>query len=118
MISKSLRRHVLEEWRGLPDRARPERLTDSASAIQDLVKRLGLSERIDEAEIAAEWKAIVGDFLAEHSKPARLQQGILVIQVVQPTIRFELERTWKKQIIAKLKERFGTSTIRDVKFYT
>ena len=39
-----------------------------------------------------------------------------MIRVIQPSVRYELDRTWKPEIIRKLKERFGEKMIRDIKF--
>jgi hypothetical protein len=36
--------------------------------------------------------------------------------VIQSSVRYELDRTWKPEIIRKLREQFGEKTIRDVKF--
>ena len=116
MISRSLKRYVLQEWRGLPDSSKPDRQVAVSDLVSKLVGKLGLGERISEAEIGACWKEIVGPFLAEHSTPAKLVDGILQIQVLQPTVRFELERNWKKEILSKLQQRFGKKVIREVRF--
>ncbi len=59
---------------------------------------------------------IVGEFIAQHSIPDRLVAGTLMIRVIQPSVRYELDRTWKPEIIRKLKEQFGEKMIRDIKF--
>ena len=76
---------------------------------------LGLGERVREGEVMAAWKGIVGDFNAMHSMPDRLREGVLYVRVLQPTVRFELERL-RPQVVAKLKERFGVRTVREVRF--
>ena len=45
-----------------------------------------------------------------------MQQGTLVVQVLQPTVLYELDRQWKPAILEKLRERFGTGRIQTVKF--
>ena len=45
-----------------------------------------------------------------------IAQLFLTVRVLQPTVHFELDRFWKPKILAKLKERFGSRTVRDVKF--
>ncbi len=62
------------------------------------------------------WKEIVGEFIAQHSSPAFLREGVLYVQVLQPTVHYELDRVWKPQIVKKLKARFGSKVIRDVRF--
>ncbi len=62
------------------------------------------------------WREVVGDFLAEHSVPVALKEGVLIIQVLQPTVRYELDRTWKPEILRKLKARFGAKSVKEVRF--
>jgi hypothetical protein len=58
----------------------------------------------------------VGAFLGQNSAPHRLQQGVLSVRVLQPTLRYEFDRVWKKDILAKLQARFGVKTVKDLKF--
>jgi predicted nucleic acid-binding Zn ribbon protein len=116
MITPSLRRSILAEWRGYgePSASRPAvRVSD---AIGDLVGKLGLGERICEQEILSTWQEIVGEFLATHSTPNRLVNGVLHVQVIQPSVRYELENRWRKVVLEKLKERFGAQVVRDIRF--
>ena len=116
-MDKHLRARVLTEWRGLPQKPpRPDRAVSAAECVQKLMQRLGLKERLQEAQVLQFWKEVVGDFIAEHSCPTRLKDGILYVQVVQPTVHYELDRSWKPEILKKLKKRFGAKTIRDVRF--
>jgi predicted nucleic acid-binding Zn ribbon protein len=62
------------------------------------------------------WANIVGDFIAAHSAPVALRDGILYVRVLQPALHYELEQVSKMDILRKLKQRFGTKTIRDIRF--
>lgn len=112
-----IRKRVLEDWRGLPEPPeRPERCVLVGEALKKLLPKLGLTERLNEQEVQSTWREIVGDFLAEHSLPISMREGILIIQVLQPTVRYELDRTWKPEILRKLRARFGAKTIREIRF--
>jgi predicted nucleic acid-binding Zn ribbon protein len=116
-MNPSLRSSILSDWRGLPQKEpRPDRTKSVADSIKDVLLKLGLKERLTEAEIIEAWKEIVGDFIATHSVPSRLRDGVLFVQVIQSTVHYELDRVWKPDLIKKLKARFGARTIRDVKF--
>jgi hypothetical protein len=115
MSAKSLRKFVVEEWRGLPEKREERPLVAVATAIQQLVTKLGLRERINEADIQGAWRDIVGDFIAQHSQPSRLVNGVLHIQVMQSSVRYELDRTWRVEILRKLQARFGKTAIKDIK---
>jgi len=117
MSADSFRRKVIAEWRGLPDPPpQAERCLSVGALLEKLMPKLGLKDRMGEAQIMDAWKEIVGDFLAQHSIPSGLQSGVLTVQVVQPTVRYELDRTWKPEILKKLQARFGPRIVREIRF--
>jgi predicted nucleic acid-binding Zn ribbon protein len=117
MRIEDIRRRVLEEWRGLPEVSeKDERCVLVGDALKKILPKLGLTQRLNEQEVRDAWREIVGDFLAEHSVPVSLKDGVVIIQVLQPTVRYELDRTWKPEILRKLKARFGARIIREVRF--
>ncbi len=86
------------------------------AVLQTLAPQLGLESRLLEEEILTAWAEVVGPFFAAHSRPSRIQQGTLLVQVLQPTVLYELDRQWKAAIVAKLRERFGDRRVQTVKF--
>ena len=81
-----------------------------------LMQRLGSRERLRETEVIDAWSKIVGDFIAAHSLPVALREGVLYVRVLQPALHYELEQVSKSEILRKLKQRFGGKTIRDIRF--
>jgi hypothetical protein len=59
---------------------------------------------------------IVGEFIATHSAPVTLREGVLYVRVLQPALHYELEQVSKIDILRKLKQRFGSKTICDIRF--
>lgn len=117
MKPQKLRFLVLSEWRGLPQTyERPDRAVDCGSAVQKVMKELGLGERLRADEVLGAWREVVGEFVSKHSAPRSLKDGILYVSVLQPTVHFELDRVWKRDILDKMKKRFGARTVRDIKF--
>lgn len=117
MMPQSLRKRVIEEWRGLPEPdEKPDRTLSIREVLVQLAPKLGLESRLREEEIISAWVEIVGDFFAQHSRPVRLHQGLLVVHVLQPTVLYELDRQWKSLILTKLKQRFGGKVIRELRF--
>jgi predicted nucleic acid-binding Zn ribbon protein len=116
-VNPSLRAHVIAEWRGLPEKTVPHnRWTAPAELLPKLMQRLGLKERLHETEVLEAWSKIVGDFIAAHSAPVALREGVLYVRVLQPALHYELEQIAKIDILRKLKQRFGANTIRDLRF--
>ena len=116
-MSPSFRASVIAEWRGLPEpKPKPDRFAATAELLPQLMQRLGLKERLHENAITDAWSKIVGDFIASHSTPVALREGILYVRVLQPTLRYELEHVSKSDILRRLKLRFGNRVVRDVRF--
>jgi predicted nucleic acid-binding Zn ribbon protein len=116
-MNARLRARVIAEWRGL--REQPfvrETAKPIGEPLGKLMQALGLGDRLREDEVKAAWHGIVGDFLATHSEPVALRDGTLIVRVLQPTLHYELDRVWKPKLLQKLRQRFGSRTVRDVKF--
>ena len=113
----SLRNRALAEWRGYREpRPVADRQFEVSGLLPKAMQSLGLGERVLESEVLRAWREVVGDFIATHSSPSRLREGVLYVRVLQPTIHFELERVWKTDILHKLKSRFGPRVIRELRF--
>ncbi len=95
---------------------RADRWQLPAELVPKMMQRLGLRERLHETEVIETWSKIVGEFIATHSAPFALRDGILYVRVLQPALHYELEQISKKDILRKLKTRFGGKIIRDVRF--
>ena len=116
-MTPSLRAAVIQEWRGLPEKkARPDHWETTGLLLPKLMQKLGLKERLRESEVIDAWSSIVGEFIAAHSTPVALREGVLYVRVLQPSLHYELECVAKTQVLRKLKQRFGGKTIRDVRF--
>ncbi len=107
-MNKTLRAIAIAEWRGLPERRmQPDRWQSPADLVPKLMQRLGLRERVHETEVIDAWSKIVGEFIAAHSAPVALREGVLYVRVLQPALHYELEQISKLEILRKLKKRFG-----------
>ena len=116
-MKPSLRARVVAEWRGLAEKfPSQDRWLAPAELLPKLMQRLGLKERLHETEVQEAWSKIVGDFIAAHSAPVALREGILYVRVLQPALHYEFEQVSKTEILRKLKQRFGGKVIRDVRF--
>ncbi len=111
-----LREAVLREWRGLAYDVPP---TETFKCVSDIARsefqKLGMLERFDESAVSSAWRTIVGDFIALNSRPVALHAGVLVIHVLQPALRCELERSCKATILARLASALNMK-ISDIRF--
>ena len=117
MSIESLRKQALADWRGIYEPTeRPDKCLSVGALLQKILPKLGLNERLGEQQVMEAWQEIVGDFLARHSIPTGLSGGVLTVQVLQPSVRYELDRNWKADILTKLQARFGPRTVREIRF--
>ena len=116
-MNAALRAAVVAEWRGLPDRLpRPDKWQAAGDVLPKLMQQLGLKERLHENEVIDAWTHIVGDFIAAHSAPVSLREGVLHVRVLQPALHYQFEQISKPEILRKLKQRFGAKTIKQIRF--
>ena len=116
-MNPALRARIIAEWRGLPNpKLRQDRCQSAAALVPGVMKQLGLTDRLRESEIIEAWSKIVGDFIAAHSTPMSLRDGLLIVRVLQPSLHYELETISKSEVLRKLKQRFGAKVIRDIRF--
>ena len=116
-MNASFRAAAIAEWRGLPDKkVRPDHWEATAELLPKLMQRLGLRERLHENEVIEAWEKVVGEFISAHSAPVALRERILYVRVLQPALHYELEQISKNEILRKLKQRFGSKIIRDIRF--
>ena len=110
---------VMAEWRRYREpRDLAQRTSVFSDALRSLLPKLGLATAMDEQAVRRSWTGLVGAFIASQSEPDRIRGGILYVRVHQSSVRFELERTWKAEIEAKLAAEFGSDKIRSVKFFS
>src|SRR5437588_13065497 len=115
-MNSALRATVLQEWRGLPQIIpRRDRCQQSSDLLPALMQKLGLKERLREAEVIEAWSSIVGDFIAAHSAPVALRDGVLYVRVLQPALHYELEQIQKREVLRKLKVRFTGRPVKAVR---
>lgn len=114
---RSIRKRVLAEWRGFPEpRDTSHHLRSVGDLIPGVLGRMGVRERVLEEQLSAAWASIVGPFVAQHSRPMRLERRTLFVGVSQPAMLYTLDREMKPRILALLTERFGGEVIRGIRF--
>ena len=97
----------------------PEPSFRSATPIGDIIptlmKKLGLESEHWVEVLDREWPALAGDAVARHTRPGRLEKGILTVFVDSSVWLSELSRYGKQQLLANLQTQFGKKKVRDVR---
>lgn len=88
---------------------------DIGEVIGSTLKKLGLKNRFDEGQIIGAWNEIVGEFVSRNSQPVEVRHRILIVRVLQPAVRYELDRM-KGKVLSRMQEKFGAQHIRGIRF--
>ncbi|MCG3150256.1 MAG: hypothetical protein PCFJNLEI_03737 [Verrucomicrobiae bacterium] len=115
-MTPALRTQVLREWQPW---SAPPALTKPAPALDQLVpgvmKRLGIEQRLYEAQVFHQWSQIVGTEVAKHAQPVSLTNKLLRVSIDHPVWHQQL-LPLKPLILQKVRDRIGKAAVRDIVF--
>jgi predicted nucleic acid-binding Zn ribbon protein len=117
-MTEAQRRQILQEWRLLPEPDKVREPKTVSSLVEAQLSKLGLADRLIEDQLAAAWESVVGAPNASMSRPVSLKKGELIVAVAQPALKYTFERFHAREILTRLQERFGTATVRVIRFRT
>ena len=96
-------------WR--PRTRRPVRLGE---VLERTVEALGLRSRLDERRVREAWAGIVGEGVAEHSRPLTLKHGRLTVAVPDSVWMHELSLI-RHRLVPQLNVRLGRTAVREIR---
>jgi len=82
-----------------------------ADTMNDVMKKLGLEDTHWLFVLEEEWAKIVGEAVAKHARPGRMEKKRLTVFVDSSVWLNELLRYGRKQILENLHKRFGRDKI-------
>lgn len=80
--------------------ARPARI---GSVVGDVLEGLGIRDRVEKAETALQWDAIVGPHIARVTRPRGIRGGVLFVEVAGAAWMMELNMM-RRTLLARLNE--------------
>ena len=111
-----MRELTLRQWRfgdPVPD---PNRNIHQASEHLDgLLQKMGVQGGMDEQRLRDAWGKVAGDFVAKHAEPESFKKGVLVLTVLQPSMRFHLEQM-KGKLMQNFRNELGEGVVKQVRF--
>lgn len=78
-----------------------------------MLKGLGLDDRLQQYRAMIIWDQVVGPQIAARTRPIRIREGILEVNVDQPTWMQQLQ-LMKPKILSRLNADLGSATIKDL----
>ncbi len=96
-----------------PRRAKLKQAANAGDLVSKLLKGFGLDERLQQYRALIVWEEVVGPQIAARTRPIRIREGILEVNVDQPTWMQQLQ-LMKPKILAQLNAELGKATIKDL----
>lgn len=113
---EDIRKQILREWRGCDEVTDLQRGVSQPSAfVAAILRQAGMADGLEEDEVRKAWRDLAGDFIAEHTEPVSVNDGILLLRVTQPAMRFHLDQM-KPMLLKRIQERFDKSRIKAIQF--
>ena len=87
-----------------------------AALLPEALKGMKLDAHAQVARIAAAWPEIVGPQLAGNTRPAQLENTILLVYVSHPAWIMELRGPMTAEILSRVQARFGKDAVKNLRF--
>jgi predicted nucleic acid-binding Zn ribbon protein len=84
-------------------------------AIDDLIRRMGMTKALKQYSVITSWNEIVGEHIGRMTKAQRMEQGVLIVSVESAPWRAELTMK-RREIIEKLNRAMGERVVKDIRF--
>ncbi len=96
-----------------PRRPKLKKAAHAGDLVGKLLKGFGLDERLHQYRALIIWEEVVGPQIAARTRPVRIREGVLEINVDQPTWMQQLQ-FMKPKILTQLNAELGKATIKDL----
>ena len=96
-----------------PRRPKLKKAARAGDLVEKLLKGFGLDERLHQYRALIIWEDVVGPQIAARTRPVRIRDNILEVNVDQPTWMQQLQ-LMKPKILAQLNAELGENTIKDL----
>ncbi len=90
-----------------------KRAATAGALLGDLLTQWGMTGKLQAYRAWQVWDEVVGPQIAAHARPARIREGVLEVRVDQAVWMQQLQLL-KPKLLARLNERLGEETIRDI----
>ena len=111
---RKARARILIEWLGGLNPPNPSRnIHQPSEYVDDLLKTIGVSDGVDEERLKEVWSHVAGQFVAQHTVPESIKDGVLVLRVLQPAMKFHLQQMSGK-LLGNLHKELGKDTVKKV----
>ena len=84
--------------------------------VESILNHLKKKSLIKKEEIITAWNKIVDKKIKNHTRPIKLRDNILIVNIENSNWLFELETRYKEEILNKLRDEIKKIEIKDIRF--
>jgi hypothetical protein len=96
-----------------PRRPKMQQAARAGDLIEKLFKGMGLDDRMQQYRSLIVWEEVVGPQISARTRPVKLRENVLEVNVDQPAWMQQLQ-LMKPKILASLNSQLGKGTIKDL----
>ncbi len=89
--------------------------TRVAEILPNILKKIGLKQKIDEQEVISTWAEAAGEEIASKAKAVKFSRGVLYVHVEHGAWMQEL-RFMERELIGKIRDRIPNVNIKGISF--
>lgn len=83
--------------------------------VPSAMAKIGLAQRFRESALQDQWREVMGEFVAAHTRPAGLQRNILTVEVDHSAWLHEMTLFHKQAMLQNLRKKFPDLGIKELK---
>ncbi|MCS7228572.1 MAG: DUF721 domain-containing protein [Candidatus Kryptonium sp.] len=84
-------------------------------ALDEFLKNMGVERPVKEGMAIEKWNEVVGPYIANVSKPEKIENGVLYVKVINPVWKHHLFML-RREIINKLNDSLKFNAVREIVF--
>ena len=111
-----LRQKLIDEWRGMKSQDEISPPKQIGAVVSAVLKGLGVSDMLTEDDVARAWNQIMPPVITENTRPTGYKNGMIEVSVLQPSMRYTLDRQMKPEILKKLQSLLGREKVKGIVF--
>lgn len=119
-LAEEARIKALAQWRGIDLTEQEMAISPTDKTISELVpeviKKLKLEERRQQAEIVNIWNTLIDPNITAHAQPTALVRGTLIVNVDSSVWLNEIVQFRRQEILKKLQDCFGKEKLKRISF--
>jgi predicted nucleic acid-binding Zn ribbon protein len=112
-VKPDAKKSLLRSWTGLPNEEIPKP-RNLQEIFHKALRKLNLSDRLQESTLTDGWASIVGPTLSAHCRPGAIRQGKLMVHVDHPAWMHQIALGHKRNMLQSIQQAFPHLKVKEI----